>query len=149
MIQAVPSIINGSQRGEFDARFAPLASQVAQVRSYLAQAGLKVGKSATPFLVQASGSTAQIEAAFHTTLNDYTAADGQSFFQNDSAVEVPASLSSLVTGVIGLTDTVRLHPHYITTRAAASEAGRAVPSYGAGPGGSGLVPSQHHLYLFL
>lgn len=129
-------------KGEFNARFAPLASQVAQVRSYLAQVGLQVSGSETPFLVQATGTTAQIEAAFHTTLNDYMAAGGQRYFQNDSAVMVPASLSSLVMGVVGLANTALMHPHYVTTRAAASKAGIAVPAYGAGPGGSGLTPSQ-------
>jgi subtilase family serine protease len=127
---------------EFDARFAPLASQAAQVSSYLAKAGLQVGASETPFLVQATGITTQIETAFRTTLNDYVSANGQSYFQNASAVELPASLSSLVIGVTGLTNTVRMHPHYVTTREAASKTGSATPSYGAGPGGSGLTPSQ-------
>ena len=128
--------------GEFDALFAPLASQTAQVSSFLAQAGLQVNASQTPFLVQANGTTTQIEAAFHTTLNDYVSANGQSFFQNAGTVEIPASLGSAVLGVTGLTNTVRLHPHYITTRDAASQAGRTTPGYGAGPGGSGLTPSQ-------
>ncbi|GAC1566431.1 MAG: S53 family serine peptidase [Ktedonobacteraceae bacterium] len=129
-------------KGEFNARFAPLASQVAQVRGFLERAGLKVCASSTPFLLQAAGTTTQIEAAFHTTLDDYIAADGQSYFQNDSAVQIPASLSGLVLAVTGLTNTVRLHPHYLTTRAAAQKAGKATPKYGAGPGGSGLAPSQ-------
>jgi len=37
---------------------------------------------------------------------------------------------------------MHIHPQYITTRSAAQKAGKAVPSYGAGPGGSGLTPSQ-------
>src|SRR5579863_5904067 len=70
-------------QGEFNARFAPRASQVAQVSDFLRQAGLQVIASPTPFLVQATGPTAQVEASFHTTIDDYTAANGQSFFQND------------------------------------------------------------------
>lgn len=130
------------QQGQFNALFAPSASQIAQVGSFLGQYGLKVIASPTPFLVRATGTTAQVEAAFHTRINDYQAANGQSFFQNDTAVQIPASLSGLVIAVTGLSNTGRLHPQYITTRAAAQKAGKPVPQYGAGPGGSGLTPSQ-------
>ena len=128
--------------GQFNTLFAPLASQAAQVQSYLGKAGLKVIASSTPFLVRATGTTAQIEAAFHTTLVDYTTANGQPYFQNDSAVQVPASLSGLVASVVGLSNSVHEHTHYVTTSSAAHNAGKATPKYGAGPGGSGLAPSQ-------
>ena len=133
---------NWLAKGVFNQQFAPSASQIAQVSSFLKAAGLKVGASSTPFLEQATGTTAQIEAAFHTTINNYKAATGESFFQNTSSVQVPASLSNVVAAVSGLSNTVRLHPNYITTRAAAQKAGKATPKYGAGPGGSGLTPSQ-------
>ncbi len=129
-------------QGQFNARFAPLASQVAQVSDFLRQAGLQIVTSPSPFLVQATGSTAQVEASFRTTIDDYTAANGQSFFQNDSAIQIPSNLSNIVLAVTGLSNTALLHPHYITTQNAAQQAGVAVPHYGAGPGGSGLVPSQ-------
>jgi len=129
-------------KGEFNTLFTPSASQVAQVRSFLQQAGLKVTGSSSPFLVRAAGTTAQIEAAFHTRLNDYRAANGKTFFQNDTSVQIPASLSGPVMNVTGLSNTVHSHTYYITARAAARAAGRAVPHYGAGPGGSGLSPSQ-------
>jgi subtilase family serine protease len=128
--------------GAFNARFAPSAAQVAQVTAFLQQAGLTVTRSSTPFLLLATGTTAQIEKAFHTQISNYQAADGQTFFQNSTAVQVPASLSGLILGVVGLSNTVRLHTHYLTTRQAAQQTGRAVPHYGAGPGGSGLTPSQ-------
>ncbi len=133
---------NWLAKGAFNQQFAPSASQVAQVSSFLKAAGLKVGASSTPFLEQATGTTAQIEAAFHTTVNDYKAATGQAFFQNTSSVQVPASLSNIVTAVSGLSNTGLLHPNYITTRSAAQKAGKVTPKYGAGPGGSGLTPSQ-------
>ena len=129
-------------RGEFTPLFAPSASQIAQVRAYLSTAGLTVGASSTPFLLQATGTTAQVEAAFHTTIDDYVAANGTSYFQNRSAVQVPVGLAGLISSVVGLSNTVQLHSHAVTTRAAARSAGKPTPSYGAGPGGSGLTPSQ-------
>lgn len=129
-------------KGEFNNSFAPTASQTAQVRSFLKKAGLKVADSPTPFVERAIGTTAQIERAFHTRINNYSAANGQTFFQNDSLVEVPASLSNTVIAVSGLSNKNALHTQNITSRRAARKAGRAVPKYGAGPDGSGLTPSQ-------
>jgi len=129
-------------QGEFNANFAPLTSQIGQVSSFLGKAGLQVIASPSPFLVRATGTTAQIETAFHTHISDYVAANGQSFFQNDTNLQIPASLSNLVVAVSGLSNTAKLHPSYVTTHTAAQKAGRAVPHYGAGPGGSGLTPSQ-------
>ena len=128
--------------GEFDARFAPSATASAQVSRFLSNAGLQVMASPSPFILRAQGSVSQVEAAFKTQIVDYQAANGQLFYQNASAVQVPANLSNAVLNVAGLYNTVHVHPQYITTRSAAQKAGKAVPSYGAGPGGSGLTPSQ-------
>ena len=128
--------------GQFDARFAPSTTASTQVRSFLRNAGLQVLASPSPFILRAQGSVSQVEAAFKTQIEDYQATDGQLYFQNASPVLVPASLSSVVLNVAGLYNTVHVHPHYVTTRSAAQKAGKVVPGYGAGPGGSGLTPSQ-------
>lgn len=129
-------------RGAFEAMFAPSSAQVAQVQSYLQGQGLQILPSSSPFLMQATGSTAQVEAAFGTHISDYVAPDNTRFFANDTSAKVPASLSGIVNGVVGLSSTAQAHPQYVTTRAAAQRRGTAVPLYGAGPGGSGLTPSQ-------
>ena len=129
-------------RGEFVRRFAPAASDVAAARRFLSGAGLRPTTSPTAFIVRGIGSTARVEAAFNTRIDDYRSVNGTAFYVNDSAVHVPAALASSVLAVGGLTNTVRLHPRYVTTRDSALAAGKAVPSYGGGPGGSGLTPSQ-------
>src|SRR6266487_2085808 len=128
--------------GQFNALFAPTAAQTATAARFLEQAGLKVVASPSPFLVRATGSTARIQAAFKTHINDYVASNGRSFFQNDTDVSLPASLGSIVSAVTGLTNTAKAHSNVITTAQAAKSANKTVPKYGAGPGGSGLTPSQ-------
>ena len=64
------------------------------------------------------------------------------FHANASPIEVPSAISADVLGVVGLTNTVRLHPAYVRTATAATALGRKVPRYGAGPHGSGLSPQQ-------
>jgi kumamolisin len=136
--------------GAFNKLYGPTAAQTAQVTSFLQSAGLKLGTSPSPFIVRATGSTAQIEAAFHTTINNYKASNGTTFFQNDTTVQVPASLSSIVSEVTGLSNTEKVHTNTMSAAsgAKATTATKATtpqvqkPAYGAGPGGSGLVPAQ-------
>jgi subtilase family serine protease len=154
-------------KGQFDARFAPTAATRAAVASYLSQRGLTVEASSSPFLVRAAGSSEQISAAFETTLHTYAGSRGARFFANSTAVRVPATLASGVLGVIGLSNTVRAHDMVMPVRPTprsgrgSSSAGCETPyptvsqlvgayvngvnfpsGYGAGPGCSGLTPSQ-------
>ena len=129
-------------QGQFNRLFAPSASQIAAVTTFLKSGGLRIASTPSPFLVRATGTTAQVGTLLHTSITDYTAASGQQFFQNATAVQIPTSLKNLILAVSGLTNTGKLHPNYITTRQAAQAQGKATPNYGAGPGGSGLTPSQ-------
>jgi subtilase family serine protease len=157
--------------GQFDSRFAPSRATVQAMTAYLKGKGLSVQRTSTPFLLRAIGSSAQIDTAFATTINNYRNAKGVTFYSNATAASVPASLASRVLGVVGLTSTVRLQPaaQVASSRSAApsSPAGhssgepsceipypqtlaelQAIPAngpyngYGGGPGCSGLTPSQ-------
>jgi subtilase family serine protease len=152
------------RKGQFDAMYAPSAAARSAVSSYLTAHGLVLGKASTPFLVRASGSSAQVTAAFHTQLNTYTGTHGQKYFSNSTAVKLPGVLAAKVTGVIGLSNTVRAHmsvkrtPYvrHVTGKASceapyptrqqlfkAINQGVGFPfGYGAAPGCNGLTPSQ-------
>jgi subtilase family serine protease len=151
--------------GQFDSRFAPSRATVQAMTSYLQGKGLRVQSTVTPFLLRAVGSSAQIDSAFGTTIDNYRNAHGVNFYSNDTLASVPASLASRVLGVVGLTNTVRLQPTYQLTPARPAAHGSGEPSceipypttlaqlqaipvngpyngYGGGPGCSGLTPSQ-------
>jgi subtilase family serine protease len=155
--------------GQFDAEYAPPASEQSAVSSFLSRAGLKVEASTSPFLVQATGSSSQVSAAFHTNLRTYRDRQGISYFQNSTPVMVPASMAAYVQGVTGLTNTIRNRPGTERVDQVAQPAGSrgdkgtncetpyptvaqffalvndgvSFPfGYGAGPGCSGLTPSQ-------
>ena len=55
---------------------------------------------------------AQIEAAFHTQIKDYSTSNGTTFFANSSNPLLPATLSGNVVGVLGLTNAVAARSHY-------------------------------------
>jgi subtilase family serine protease len=151
--------------GQFDSRFAPSRATVLAVTRYLTGEGLTVQSTESPFLLRAIGSSARIDTAFGTTIDNYRNAKGVKFYSNATPAAVPASLASSVLGVVGLTNTVRLQASYQLAPASSGHHGGGEPSceipyptdlteleaipangpfngYGGGPGCSGLTPSQ-------
>ena len=154
--------------GQFDARFAPPAAAQSAVSSFLSGTGLTVTPSSSPFLVRASGTSAQVSGAFHTTLSTFKDPHGVQYFSNSTPVSMPSTLAGDVTGVIGLSNTSRdqssvlrinntIRPQGKASGTANCETpyptvqqlvgqyvnGVAFPyGYGGGPGCSGLTPSQ-------
>jgi subtilase family serine protease len=96
-------------KGQFTRQYAPTAATRKAVADYLRDAGLTVHKASNKFLVRASGSSAKISAAFRTSLKTYRGNSGTTYHANSTAVHVPTTLASRVLGVIGLSNTVRLH----------------------------------------
>jgi subtilase family serine protease len=153
-------------KGQFDELYAPTGAKRAAVATYLTGHGLRVQRSASPFLVRAVGSSQQVSAAFGTTLNTYREPGQAQFFANSAPARLPATLASGVQGVIGLTNTMHTRPAddvavpsrgpahstasscqtpYPTAaqQSAYVTSGTLFPfGYGDGPGCSGLTPSQ-------
>jgi subtilase family serine protease len=60
-------------QAQFDAAYSPTAQQVKSVSNYLSAHGLTVGATAdNNFYVEASGSVAQVDKAFHISVNNYS-----------------------------------------------------------------------------
>jgi subtilase family serine protease len=156
-------------KGQFDARYAPGKAERDAIARYLRSAGLRIGRSASPFLIKATGSSQQIDSALRTSLSTYKDSRGVSYFSNSTAVRLPSNFSRDVTGVVGLTNTVQEHTSLARTPEPQRPAGKATSSsngscetgyvttaelfgyvagtgfpygYGDGPGCSGLTPSQ-------
>lgn len=152
-------------KGEFYSRFAPSDAQIAQIADYLRASGLIVEQSSSPFLLRASGPSSVVAAAFRTTLHNYRNPRGITYFSNASAIQLPTSLASGVHGVVGLSNTVRMHSQVVLplkrTASNSDSKGCETPyvtraelaalvdydegfpyGYGGGPGCNGLTPSQ-------
>jgi kumamolisin len=117
-------------KGQFDASYAPTAAERDAVEGYLRGQGLTVTPTDSPFLIRATGSSARITAALHTTLSDYVSGQGVRFYANSTAVSLPSSIVGDVQGVIGLTDTVRLRS--LTARPTGATAAKPTGSTTAG-----------------
>jgi subtilase family serine protease len=85
---------------QFNARYAPAASDVAAVRGWLTSQGFQVDKTLpSGMYIEASGSTAQIEKTFATNLKKYTYR-GKTVRANSTALSFPANAPAAVTGVV-------------------------------------------------
>ncbi len=92
----------------FNSRFAPRGTQVRAVESFLRGQGIAVDRVAQGNRwVSATGSVAQIQRAFATTLRTY-AYHGRTLRGSTGPLSVPTGLRSSVLGVIGVTQTASL-----------------------------------------
>ncbi len=154
-------------KGQFNRAYAPSAAVRDAVSSYLTGHGLVVTKASTPFVVRASGSSAQVTAAFHTQLSTFKGAARPELLLQLHRRRAAQRVGGQVSGVIGLSNTVRAHMSI--KRAPANHAssqgkkgasceapypsrqdhyrrvnhGTPYPfGYGGAPGCNGLTPSQ-------
>ncbi|HEY8673940.1 MAG TPA: protease pro-enzyme activation domain-containing protein [Candidatus Dormibacteraeota bacterium] len=91
---------------QYRATYEPTAAEVATVSSWLRSTGLRVsGAEASHRYVSASGTVAQVEQAFGTTLNRYRH-NGQNVLAPAKGASLPSSIASAVLAVSGLDTTV-------------------------------------------
>jgi len=103
---------------QFNAAFGPTQTDVDKAVSFLRKAGASgIEVSGNRQAITFSGSAAKLESAFHTRIGSYhDAVSGRSFFANDAAPTVPASVSEVVGNVVGLDN------HAVRTHASAPKA---------------------------
>ncbi len=87
---------------QWEARFSPTAAAVSSTRKWLASEGFRLGAvSKDRTTVSASGTAAQIEHAFGTSLENYKV-DGHIVRMATRAMSVPASVAVSVAGAMGI-----------------------------------------------
>jgi subtilase family serine protease len=92
----------------FNARFAPTSTSVGRVKSFLRAAGIQVSTvSAGNRWINATGTVAQLDKAFGTTLKTFVVS-GKKLRAPETAVTVPASIAADVSTVLGLSDQLAL-----------------------------------------
>src|SRR6266702_8656819 len=91
---------------QFDARYAPAKSSVTAVQDWLRSQGFQVTKTLpSGMYVEASGSVAQVQSAFGTSVHNYSYL-GKNVHANNSQLSLPtgtpAAVTSAISGVIGV-----------------------------------------------
>jgi subtilase family serine protease len=99
---------------QFHARFAPDKTDVEAVRTSLRKQGLTIGHiPKSGFYIEATGTVAQVKAAFHVDQNYYRF-QGNVMRANSLAPTIPARFASVITHIGGLTESGALvHPMHV------------------------------------
>jgi kumamolisin len=104
---------------EFESRFAPAKSVVANVIASLGKYGL-TAEHTTATTLKVTGLPASIDRAFGVTLHSYDVsahgdAAGYRFYAPVSRGTIPAEIAPVVSAVAGLDSRPYLHPHHVST----------------------------------
>ncbi|MDH6117999.1 kumamolisin [Kitasatospora sp. GAS204A] len=116
---------------QFAQRYGATPATVAKVSGYLAGQGLQVGQvTANRLTIEASGSAAQVQKAFGTSLATYwDGRSGRSYYANSGAPVLPADIAAAVTDVSGLSDfTKYTHPGIRSSAQATPDATAKAPA---------------------
>src|SRR5271167_1428749 len=98
---------------QFGARFGLADEDIQKVASWLQRNGLVAGKIAqSNLLLEFSGTSAQVEAAFHTELHYYLVG-GKKYVANSVDISLPAGLAIVSPGVASLNNFPRLPPRQV------------------------------------
>jgi pseudomonalisin len=129
---------------QWEAAYAPTTAQVGGVESYLSGNGFTgLSVQSDRLLISATGTVADAEHAFNTTIGDYTMPNGSTFRANIAAAEVPSTLAGIVQAVVGLSNW-RLpapQPVLMTQNAGKRRAAKAHSRAGSAAG-SPVVPNE-------
>ncbi|MBV8497240.1 MAG: hypothetical protein JO361_10700, partial [Gammaproteobacteria bacterium] len=124
---------------QFAASYAPTASQVQAVESYLASMGFtNISAPSNGLYVVAYGTEAEAAAAFNTPLWQYqvsgpNGAPTRTVYANTQTAQVPASLGGVVMSVVGLQNIDTMHTFLGTWPAAAQAPPVPAPTVPANP----------------
>lgn len=96
---------------EYGARFGLSDGDLSAISNWLSSNGLSVdGVSTGRNLISFSGTAAQVEAAFHTTIHNLSV-NGTTHFANVTDPQIPAALAPTVAGVVKLNDFMPVASH--------------------------------------
>lgn len=103
---------------QFVAQFGATSAQVQAAQNYLTSMGFtNITVSDNQLLIDGYATASQVQAAFNTTLAQYSI-NGVSVFLNTTAAQVPTSLAGVVIAVLGLNNLASMHPDIARVSAA-------------------------------
>ena len=83
---------------KFGEQFGPTDSDMQAITSWLQSHGFQVGTTKGRTVLEFSGTAAQVQEAFHTTIHSYLI-NGQTHWANSSDPAIPSALQPAVTGI--------------------------------------------------
>ncbi len=126
---------------DFTAQYGPTPEDYAAVAAYARAQGLFVtGTSPGRTLLNVSGPSAKMEAAFGVQMSRYQMPDGRVVYANSAAPTLPRSVAARVAGIAGLNNIAQMHSHLRYMQPNRSINPNAPVPIGGGGGGIGSGP---------
>lgn len=127
---------------EFNNRFAPAQEDYDTAISYAKGLGLTVtGTHSNRMLLNVIGPAKSVETGFNLSLRQYQINYGRKFYAPNNDPEVPASIASIIKGVVGLDDLAVWHTYNRRKMESDTINPKALSAYPSGPGG-GFSPKD-------
>jgi len=102
-VQGSPNYHKWLTPKEFGTLYGPSDSDMQKITGWLEGQGFTINRVANGRVtIDFSGSVAQVQSAFHTSIHNYRTASGVSFYANASDPQIPAAMSAVVAGVAHL-----------------------------------------------
>ncbi|MGH9866405.1 MAG: S53 family peptidase, partial [Candidatus Acidiferrales bacterium] len=99
--------------GEFGAQFGPSNQDIQTVASWLSSHGFQIARiSNARDVIEFSGTAAQVQEAFHTSIHSYVV-NGEQHWANATDPQIPSALELLVVGVDSLDSFPRKSMHHL------------------------------------
>jgi subtilase family serine protease len=122
---------------QFGAAYGPNDSDYEAVKAWVTQNGLSLNEiSLSHTTLSVRGTVAQFESLFATSIDNYQAPDGRSFFSASAAPSVSTEIAARLSGVIGLSSYTGFVPMVIRKRAQEANGVHTDSAGGTGPGGA-------------
>ena len=104
-IRPVRSSATTTATAQWEAQYSPSPAEVSAAQAWLLRQGFTVGSvSADRITIGATGTAAQVEAAFDTQLGEFTVA-GHTLREAETNLSVPTTVASSIAGVMGINQT--------------------------------------------
>ena len=131
---------------DFTARFGPTAADYAAVAAYARAQGLTItGTSPGRTLLNVSGPSGRIEAAFGVQMGRYRLPDDRMVYANSAAPVLPRSIAVRLAGIAGLNNIAQMHPQLRHMKPMQAHAPVPITGGGGGVGTGalgGLAPND-------
>ncbi len=99
--KSLPSYHKWLTPAQFGKQFGPTDADVRTITAWLESHGFRVGSTKGRTVLEFSGSTSQVQEAFHTTIHKYLV-NGEQHWANSSDPSIPTALTPAVAGVLTL-----------------------------------------------
>lgn len=103
---------------QFAQQYGASANDIARVQAYLKQQGLSSEVLPSHLVIRTSGTTAQLNALFHTSIHTFVSREnGHSFHKPATAAQLPSAIADVVDVASGLSNELKYRPHHVSSSA--------------------------------